>query len=59
MKTSKLSFVYLIIYLGISILGLRWSMYLGFNKDIGILSPLIFILTVHWTLIVYHAGKKK
>lgn len=47
------------IYVSVSVLGLRYGIYLGFDKDIGILSPVILVFTYYWLSIVHMSGKKK
>lgn len=57
--TGLSAFVILAIYILISVIGLRYGILLGFDKDIGILSPIILVITYHWLSIAHYTGKKK
>lgn len=48
-----------IIYYSIGTALLRWGFSFGFDKDIGIISPLLFMLFLNLTLGVQLSGKKR
>lgn len=57
--TGLNAFLIVFIYFIVSVIGLRYGILLGFDKDIGIISPIILVLTIHWMMIPKLSGKQK
>jgi lipopolysaccharide export LptBFGC system permease protein LptF len=52
------AFLVVVLYFLISVVGLRYGILLGFDKDIGIISPIILVFTFHWLFLVHLSGRK-
>jgi hypothetical protein len=47
------------LYFLVPIVGLRYGILLGFDKDIGIVSSIILVFTFYWLSIFFLYGKNK
>jgi predicted small integral membrane protein len=57
MKKFFVALGVLVFYYGFAIISLKWAVMWGFNIDIGIASPIMFIIFINWVIGIYFLGR--